>query len=649
MLALTALVHLPTDTTCDFFFFFFQSRPSRFQSYSIHNGSREDKPSQSSSFTTTSTSSWSGIWAHNPPNPIGSSFNSKQDATGSRGSKPLRSHNTSTCARLTCTPGSDDHYPSALTGSGALAATSEADSGTWPSRGGPWNVPENPQTRSTSGDASPNCARDPAGQSLSDLSTPYFSTSRPIAQQHRQHSFPSQSKTNSGLGGATSGASLRFSPSAFSEVAEDKENSGGFGSVGGSKFDSYSVDNRASRDHGYLNAVGAPYRDGSMLPARQAGSDVNQGNNFGDNALNGLGPFPNHKPNPIISQRPTMPSHSASFPSPMNSRAYNLNSHIDEESLNAKFSRAATLQESLDQTSNALSFANSSAIPFQFNPGSQPWSGDAKPYGNAYDTPSHSSAQGLVFSPIIRSADLGHSANSQFRSTISPKAYTDTPPLAVDAWSRPPSRDLRMVQELERSRTGQTSSYLAPQASFYTTFYPQGISQYPAHPFEPYPPHAHPTYRPQIHIPYGIPVAPYLSCAPAAAQVLRTAKEQDNGKGVRSMLLEEFRGGCKSNKKYELRDIYNHVVEFSGDQHGSRFIQSKLEAANSDEKDQAFREIEPNAIQLMRDVFGNYVIQKFFEHGNQVQKKILAGVMKGKMVDLSCQMYSCRVVQKVRR
>jgi mRNA-binding protein PUF3 len=62
-----------------------------------------------------------------------------------------------------------------------------------------------------------------------------------------------------------------------------------------------------------------------------------------------------------------------------------------------------------------------------------------------------------------------------------------------------------------------------------------------------------------------------------------------------------------------------------------------------------FREIEPNAIQLMKDVFGNYVIQKFFEHGNQIQKKVLAGVMKGKVVDLSVQMYACRVVQKVSR
>jgi hypothetical protein len=88
-------------------------------------------------------------------------------------------------------------------------------------------------------------------------------------------------------------------------------------------------------------------------------------------------------------------------------------------------------------------------------------------------------------------------------------------------------------------------------------------------------------------------------------------------------------------------------VEFSGDQHGSRFIQEKLQTANSDEKEQVFNEIEDNAVQLMKDVFGNYVIQKFFEHGSQVQKKIIAAKMKGKVAELSTQMYACRVVQKV--
>ncbi|KAK4518273.1 tethering complex subunit [Mucor velutinosus] len=119
---------------------------------------------------------------------------------------------------------------------------------------------------------------------------------------------------------------------------------------------------------------------------------------------------------------------------------------------------------------------------------------------------------------------------------------------------------------------------------------------------------------------------------------------QDLALSIRSALLEEFRNS--KNKKYELKDIAGHIVEFSGDQHGSRFIQQKLETANSEEKQMVFEEVLPNALQLMTDVFGNYVLQKFFEHGNQMQKSILAKQMEGHVLSLSLQMYGCRVVQK---
>ncbi|GAA86319.1 mRNA binding protein Pumilio 2 [Aspergillus luchuensis IFO 4308] len=132
----------------------------------------------------------------------------------------------------------------------------------------------------------------------------------------------------------------------------------------------------------------------------------------------------------------------------------------------------------------------------------------------------------------------------------------------------------------------------------------------------------------------------------AAALVSRGHRDHDPSQVVRSPVLEEFRAQNKGNKRYELKDIYGHIVEFSGDQHGSRFIQQKLETANSDEKEQVFREIQPNSLQLMTDVFGNYVVQKLFEHGNQTQKKILANQMKGHILSLSTQMYGCRVVQK---
>lgn len=48
----------------------------------------------------------------------------------------------------------------------------------------------------------------------------------------------------------------------------------------------------------------------------------------------------------------------------------------------------------------------------------------------------------------------------------------------------------------------------------------------------------------------------------------------------------------------------------SADQHGSRFIQQKLESCSAEEKASVFEEVLPHAATLMTDVFGNYVIQK---------------------------------------
>lgn len=121
-------------------------------------------------------------------------------------------------------------------------------------------------------------------------------------------------------------------------------------------------------------------------------------------------------------------------------------------------------------------------------------------------------------------------------------------------------------------------------------------------------------------------------------------KSSDASSSLRSYFLEEFRSS--KSRKFELRDIYGHVVELSGDQYGSRFIQQRLENASSEEKEIIFEELKSNSLQLMTDVFGNYVIQKFFELGNQLQKTYLAKQMEGHMLNLSLQMYGCRVVQK---
>ncbi|XP_034357636.1 pumilio homolog 1 isoform X9 [Arvicanthis niloticus] len=112
----------------------------------------------------------------------------------------------------------------------------------------------------------------------------------------------------------------------------------------------------------------------------------------------------------------------------------------------------------------------------------------------------------------------------------------------------------------------------------------------------------------------------------------------------RSRLLEDFRNNRYPN--LQLREIAGHIMEFSQDQHGSRFIQLKLERATAAERQLVFNEILQAAYQLMVDVFGNYVIQKFFEFGSHEQKLALAERIRGHVLSLALQMYGCRVIQK---
>ncbi|ELW48650.1 Pumilio like protein 2 [Tupaia chinensis] len=112
----------------------------------------------------------------------------------------------------------------------------------------------------------------------------------------------------------------------------------------------------------------------------------------------------------------------------------------------------------------------------------------------------------------------------------------------------------------------------------------------------------------------------------------------------RSRLLEDFRNNRYPN--LQLREIAGHIMEFSQDQHGSRFIQLKLERATAAERQLVFSEILQAAYQLMVDVFGNYVIQKFFEFGSLEQQLALAERIRGHVLSLALQMYGCRVIQK---
>ncbi|RFU25676.1 hypothetical protein B7463_g10667, partial [Scytalidium lignicola] len=653
------------------------ARPTRFGDLNSTPSSRhnsEHRVSQSSTLgpTFVNGTAWqasSGIWGSNAA--IGSGFsNNIRDASRTRG-RPALGREDFVVADVNPTADKDG-LPEVPTGSGALAASSEAEHPWGSSR--PWNHPDttSPTLQSShSGSTSParvrNSISGASSQTLLEIQNQYASQSRPPIGHGQASSF---SRSQPKGGSLDPSSAVKFAQRLSFGFNDDKENSG-------QTENSYEVDllssrpfnprpdGTASQNGGLLRIGGAASRDSSMPPSRASDSGMNGsmpigGLTFGNHNAH-FGSMSHHTPSSSIhSQRPSISGLSSNFPIQPNGQKYNdlANNSAQEAELREKFTKFGFHDNSerrvSTQMDNGIDPSYSpghSTLPHanQLNGGSPMWtdvSGGMKTFNNYDNLSAQAFADQVNFNnKPLRFGDPGSvsPATSDYRRVMhSPKFYSvaGTPPGGSEQIYRPSSRDPRMSQgPNELDRRLQNLQLAQQQSLLYANNFP---SQYP-------PPHLFdystlPNFRSQ-NIPYGyggsVPPFTPMQFIPA-----RPARDADVGLGVRSLLLEEFRSNSKSTKRYELKDIYNHIVEFSGDQHGSRFIQQKLETANSDEKDQVFREIQPNALQLMTDVFGNYVIQKLFEHGNQVQKRVLAEQMRNHVNDLSLQPYGCRVVQK---
>lgn len=511
----------------------------------------------------------------------------------------------------------DENTFSALTGSGALAASSEAD--TWVPRGSPWNTTSPTLSTSTT---SPRLQRssDPLG---SEATSPY-----PL------HAQPSLN-ASSALSGSRPQARNTFDPATGSfqyiqkaaAFSDDQENHVLAEAVKALKLN-HQYHSTRTNSQGTSGSPSHHSESGSKGTA--SGRCIGNGYLFA------------HTPNSSINMgRPSAQGRNQSFPS----ATTNGNTYAEWEYLNRLRESQSGYEAGNDQEYAPAGFT---AIDIQ-----QLQNGFPLPWVQA-----SSHTRGLSNHNLDNNAD-GHaqdhysgnerSSRRNDRGSASPADEYRRPPRAPGSYqansaisAESESAFLHRLRQANLNEQEPAASRLpfvpSPYYSQQMLYGFQG--QYNAHGYD-YPPQHN--YR-MNHNPYSYPTA----AAPYASPLVvpRGPKEDDHGLGIRSQLLEEFRCNGKTTKRYELKDIYGHVVEFSGDQHGSRFIQQKLEVANSDEKEQVFREIQPNALQLMTDVFGNYVIQKIFEHGDQVQKRLLAEQMKNHVLELSVQMYGCRVVQK---
>ena len=97
----------------------------------------------------------------------------------------------------------------------------------------------------------------------------------------------------------------------------------------------------------------------------------------------------------------------------------------------------------------------------------------------------------------------------------------------------------------------------------------------------------------------------------AHVQLHGHARRPDGAAGsavARSPLLEEFWN--RSRARWSIQDLQGHIIEFSTDQHGSRFIQERMtsqEPAAFEEREIVFDEVIVEPLRMMDDVFGNYV------------------------------------------
>ncbi|KAI0527894.1 ARM repeat-containing protein [Xylaria bambusicola] len=556
------------------------------------------------------------IWAFSP------SINSARDTANSRGS--------------------DEVSPTAASGSVPLIQPI-SEKTTWGSK--PWQVTNNMTPTSTRNNLS-NTFND--GNNNHDLYPARHSISQGTSIPSRSFMPP---------GPVESPPSSRFKASGNTLPSEERPSEMFFGPT--AHFSDASLGRRKSADPGSL---GVGYnRTGTLSGRQHEANPLTLGSQFGDPTSYSLSKALQSNSE---HRRPSFPQTTLAPPSLSSetSRSQTLNFSNDpvHAELNDAFSRGLKIEDASESLNN---FQRNGDYQFPSNHNAQTWqhdttngstNSDLRPYQDGWNGDAaaawrhypglrHRTTPEVWADPTYLerkpgSVERASPAGSSHRPNInSSRNLSGTPSSRNNSWNQSVPRNPNLPQDIERQLQG--SQYPHQPSGYQQYFMDPYLAPYTS-PFDHFAQQASTYRQPAAAGGYGLPMNYHPNFG------LQTSRNKDPAQNARSQRLEEFRASLKTSKRWELKDIYGHVVEFSGDQHGSRFIQDKLSVVNSEEKDRVFSEVEPNALQLMKDVFGNYVIQKFFEHGTQSQKKFLGQQMLGKVADLSVQMYSCRVVQK---
>ena len=84
----------------------------------------------------------------------------------------------------------------------------------------------------------------------------------------------------------------------------------------------------------------------------------------------------------------------------------------------------------------------------------------------------------------------------------------------------------------------------------------------------------------------------------------------------------------------------------NNDQQASIFLQQKLKVGTAEQKYEIVEAIVSQAYPLMVNRFGNFLVQRCFEHGVPEQVIKIAEAIRGNTLNLSMDAFGCHVVQK---
>lgn len=93
--------------------------------------------------------------------------------------------------------------------------------------------------------------------------------------------------------------------------------------------------------------------------------------------------------------------------------------------------------------------------------------------------------------------------------------------------------------------------------------------------------------------------------------------------------------------------VLGQIYRICKDQHGCRFLQTKLEEKDPHAVDLIFDEVYDHMVELMTDPFGNYLCQKLMEHCNEQQQLLIVQKVAPHLVNISKNMHGTRAVQKM--